>query len=147
MTGKTPPRVNVRKAGISNALVAILLIVVAIAVVGITWAVVSGFLGTGSVKADIAIEKLDLVANGDSIVVVRNLGNVQIDTIDSVTLTCDVTASPTAPTISGPIDPGETATAVWSAGVVPGETCTLTIQATAVNGAGVAASSSAIVRP
>lgn len=140
-----------KRAGISNALVAILLIVVAVAVVGIAWAVISGFIGTGSVKTEIAIEKLDLVANGRSVVVVRNLGNVRIIDITGETLTCDATSDPSPPDIAGPIDPGETVTTLWDysggAGGVPGETCTLTIQGTAVNGAVVAASGSAIVRP
>ena len=136
-----------RRGGISSLLATVLILVVAVALVGIVWAISSGMIGTGAVKADIAIEKLDLVANGNSVVMVRNLGNVRIDSIDSVDLACDVTASPTPPTLNGPIDPGETASAAWQAGVVPGETCTLTVEATAANGANVAASSSAIVRP
>jgi len=55
-------RQRLRRMGISGALVAILLVVVAIAFVGIAVAVMGGYLGTASVKTDIMIEKLDLVA-------------------------------------------------------------------------------------
>jgi len=135
--------------GISGALVAILLVVVAIAFVGIAVAVLSGFIGTGSVKTDIMVERLDLVAKGYSVAVLRNTGNVRIDTINAATLVCDQTANPSPPAFTGvPIDPGKTAMATWDAGgLVPGETCRLTIEATAANGAKVAASASAIVRP
>lgn len=138
------------KKGISPVIATILIVIVAIALVGIAWAIMSGFLGTASVKTDIAVEKLDIVANGMSVAVVRNVGNVRIDSIDEITLTCTSTGSPATPASfePGSIDPGKTATATWDAGdLVPGETCTLTIKATAANGAGVAASSSAIVRP
>jgi len=144
---------RVKKMGISGALVAILLVVVAIAFVGIAVAVLSGFLGTGSVKTDIMIEKLDLVANGYSVAVIRNTGNVRINSIDDISLVCDQTRSPTAPSfdLGAGLDPGKTATATWDAGgttgLVPGETCRLTIQGTAANGAKVAASASSIVRP
>lgn len=140
---------NKWRKGISPAIAAILLVIITIAIVGIAWAVMSGFVGTASVKTDIAIEKLDIVANGMSVAVLRNVGNVQIKSIDEVSLTCTVTGSPAAPTRFDPvpIDPGKTATATWSTMLVPGETCTLTVKATAANGAVVAASSSAIVRP
>jgi hypothetical protein len=149
------------KAGISGALVAILLVVVAIAFVGIAVAVMSGYLGTASVKTDVMIEKLDLVAKGQSVVVVRNTGNVRITGI-TATLTCDQTSNPTPPpfslggggagtttaTASAGLDPGKTISVTWDAGsLIPGETCRLTIQATAANGATAAASASAIVRP
>jgi hypothetical protein len=146
-------KIDRRKAGISGALVAILLVVVAIAFVGIAVAVLSGFIGTGAVKTDIMIEKFDLVAKGYSVLVIRNTGNVRIDTIDPANLVCDQTGTPTPPTeFSGvPIDPGKTASASWDAGgetgLVPGETCRITISATAANGAKVAASASSIVRP
>jgi len=143
-------RQRLRRMGISGALVAILLVVVAIAFVGIAVAVMSGYLGTASVKTDIMVEKLDLVAKGASVVTLRNTGNVRITSIDRATLTCDQTASPTAPTIDlgAGLDPGKTASATWNAGdLIPGETCRLTIEATAANGATVAASASAIVRP
>ena len=135
--------------GISGALVAILLVVVAIAFVGIAVAVLSGFIGTGSVKTDIMVEKLDLVANGYSVAVLRNTGNVRINTIDTANLVCDQTTNPSSPaSFTGvPIDPGKTAMATWSTDLVPGETCRLTIEATAANGAKVAASASSIVRP
>jgi hypothetical protein len=152
-------RQRLRRMGISGALVAILLVVVAIAFVGIAVAVMSGFLGTASVKTDVMIEKLDLVANGQSVLVIRNTGNVRITSI-TATLTCDKTSNPTPPsfnlggggtgtaTASAGLDPGKTTSVTWDAGsLVPGETCRLTIQATAANGATVAASASAIVRP
>jgi hypothetical protein len=146
--------------GISGALVAILLVVVAIAFVGIAVAVMSGYLGTASVKTDVIIEKLDLMAKGQSVVVVRNTGNVRINSI-TATLTCDQTSNPAAPqfslggggttgtaTASAGLDPGKTISVTWDAGsLIPGETCRLTIQATAANGATAAASASAIVRP
>lgn len=140
---------NKWRKGISPAIAAILLVIITIAIVGVTWSIMSGFLGTASVKTDIAIEKLDAVANGISIAVLRNVGNVRIDEINEVDFTCTVSGSLGAPTNFGPvpIDPGKTATATWSTTLVPGETCILTIRATAANGAGVAASSSAIVRP
>ena len=137
------------RMGISGALVAILLVVVAIAFVGIAVAVLSGFLGTGSVKTDIMIEKLDLVASGYSVAVLRNTGNVRISSIDNdkVNLVCDQ-STPAPPTFTGPIDPGKTITATWDAGdLVPGETCRLTVEGTAANGAKVASSASSIVRP
>jgi hypothetical protein len=137
------------KAGISGALVAILLVVVAIAFVGIAVAVMGGYLGTASVKTDIMIEKLDLVASGQSVLVIRNTGNVRIASIDKVTLMCDQSGNATAPKIdlSAGLDPGKTASATWDTNLIPGETCRLTIEATAANGAKVAASASAIVRP
>ncbi len=142
---------NRRKSrlGISGALVTILLVVVAIAFVGIAVAVLSGFIGTGSVKTDIMIEKLDLVANGYSVAVLRNTGNVRINSIDYIYLTCDQTATPTAPTfaLGAGLDPGKTATSTWQTTLVPGETCRLTIEGTAANGAKVSASASSIVRP
>jgi hypothetical protein len=143
-------KIDRRKAGISGALVAILLVVVAIAFVGIAVAVLSGFIGTGSVKTDILIEKFDLVAKGYSVLVIRNTGNVRINTIDSANLVCDQTENPTSPTdFSGvPIDPGKTASATWDAGdLIPGESCRITVSATAANGAKVSASASSIVRP
>jgi len=142
-------RQRLRKMGISGALVAILLVVVAIAFVGIAVAVLSGFLGTGSVKTDIMVEKLDLVANGYSVAVLRNTGNVRINTIDTANLVCDQTANPQTPAfdLGAGLDPGKTATATWQTNLVPGETCRLTIEATAANGAKVAASASSIVRP
>ena len=138
------------KMGISGALVAILLVVVAIALVGVAWAVLSGYLGTASVKADVAIEKLDLVANGQSVLVIRNTGNVRITSLDA-TLTCNAPGvNPNDPQLSSfsNLDPGQTFSEAWDAGdLVPGDTCTLTITGTAANGASVAASASAIVRP
>jgi hypothetical protein len=136
-----------RKAAISGALVAILLVVVAIAFIGIAVAVLSGFIGTGSVKTDIMIEKLDLVANGYSVAVLRNTGNVRITSINATRLVCDQSGTLAQPTFTGPIDPGKTITATWSTTLIPGETCRLTIEATAANGAKVAASASSIVRP
>ncbi|MCL7394512.1 MAG: hypothetical protein LZ169_06825 [Thaumarchaeota archaeon] len=152
-------RQRLRRMGISGALVAILLVVVAIAFVGIAVAVMGGYLGTASVKTDVMIEKLDLVANGQSVVAVRNTGNVRITSI-TATLTCDQTKSPSSPsfnlggggtgtaTASAGLDPGKTISVTWDAGnLIPGETCRLTIEATAANGATAAASASAIVRP
>lgn len=138
-----------RRKGISPAIAAILLVIITIAIVGIAWAIMSGFLGTASVKTDIAVEKLDIVANGMSIAVLRNVGNVRINSIDDISLTCTASGGPATPADFDPvpIDPGKTATATWSTTLVPGETCTLTVKATAANGAVVAASSSAIVRP
>jgi len=139
---------RLRKMGISGALVTILLVVVAIAFVGIAVAVLSGFIGTGSVKTDIMVEKLDLVANGYSVAVLRNTGNVRITSIDAANLVCDQTDdTPAQPTFTGPIDPGKTITSTWQTTLVPGETCRLTIEATAANNAKVAASASSIVRP
>ncbi|MEM3953275.1 MAG: hypothetical protein QXP74_07715 [Nitrososphaerota archaeon] len=140
---------NKWRKGISPVIATLLVVIVAIALVGIFWAIMSGFLGTASVKTDIAIEKLDIVANGISVAVVRNVGNVRITSIDEVTLTCTESASLATPESFEPvpIDPGKTATATWPTTLIPGETCTLTIKATAANGAVVAASSSAIVRP
>ncbi len=136
------------RLGISGALVTILLVVVAIAFVGIAVAVLSGFIGTGSVKTDIMIEKLDLVANGYSVVVLRNTGNVRIKSIDTINLVCDQSANPSLPSFgNATIDPGKTITSTWSTTLVPGETCRLTIEATAANGAKVSASASSIVRP
>ncbi|MEM0154050.1 MAG: archaellin/type IV pilin N-terminal domain-containing protein [Ignisphaera sp.] len=145
-------RNNRWRKGISPVIATILIVILVIALVGIAWAIMSGFLGTASVKTDIAIEKLDIVANGMSVAVVRNVGNVRIKSIDEVTLTCTSSNSPTAPAntdfdLGDGLDPGKTATATWSTTLIPGETCTLTIKATAANGASVAASSSAIVRP
>ena len=142
-------RQRLRRMGISGALVAILLVVVAIAFVGIAVAVMGGYLGTASVKTDIMVEKLDLVAKGASVVTLRNTGNVRITSIDKVTLMCDQSGNATAPKIdlSAGLDPGKTASATWDTNLIPGETCRLTIQATAANGAKVAASASAIVRP
>jgi len=140
-------RQRLRRVGISGALVTILLVVVAIAFVGIAVAVLSGFIGTGSVKTDIMVERLDLVANGYSVAVLRNTGNVRVSSISYVQLTCDQ-STPTPPTFTGPIDPGKTITSTWDAGdLVPGETCRLTIEALAANNARVAASASSIVRP
>ncbi|MEM2293553.1 MAG: hypothetical protein QXX41_09795 [Nitrososphaerota archaeon] len=140
---------NKWRKGISPVIATLLIVIVAIALVGIAWAIMSGFLGTASVKTDIAIEKLDIVANGMSVAVVRNVGNVRISSIDEVTLTCASSGNPAAPSfdLGDGLDPGKTATATWSTVLIPGETCTLTIKATAANGAKVAASSSAIVRP
>ncbi|MCS7112334.1 MAG: hypothetical protein NZ912_08885 [Ignisphaera sp.] len=142
-------RRGLSRAGISGAITTILIIIMAIAVVGIAWAVISGFIGVASVKTDMAVEKLDMVANGMSIAMLRNTGNVRIERIDEISLSCTITSSP--PTPPGldpmPLDPGKTATATWATTLVPGETCTLTVRGTAANGASVAASSSAIVRP
>ena len=144
-------RNNRWRKGISPVIATILIVILVIALVGIAWAIMSGFLGTASVKTDIAIEKLDIVANGMSVAVVRNVGNVRIKSIDEVTLTCTESNNPDglSPSSFDPtsIDPGKTATATWPTTLIPGETCTLTIKATAANGAKVAASSSAIVRP
>ena len=150
-------RQRLRRMGISGALVAILLVVVAIAFVGIAVAVMGGYLGTASVKTDIMIEKLDLVASGQSVLVIRNTGNVRIAKIDSATLTCG--ASSTGSTGSSnsasidvssikDLDPGKTAAVTFQIqNAVPGATCTLSITGTAANGATVAASASAIIRP
>jgi hypothetical protein len=147
-------KIDRKKAGISGALVAILLVVVAIAFVGIAVAVLSGFIGTGSVKTDILIEKLDLVANGYSVAVLRNTGNVRITSINSALIVCASEGSTAQGTDikdkfspSSDIDPGKTSTATFQQAFVPGDTCTLTITATAANGAKVSTSSSAIVRP
>jgi hypothetical protein len=106
------------------------------------------------------VEKLDLVAKGQSVVVVRNTGNVRINGI-TAKLVCDQ-SSPTPPTFplggggtgtttataSAGLDPGKTISVTWDAGnLIPGETCRLTIEATAANGATAAASASAVVRP
>ena len=138
------------RKGISQPIVAIILVIIALAIVGIAAAIMMGFLGTAAVKTDIMVEKLDLVANGRSVAVLRNTGNVRIDSIDEVTLTCGTSGSPATPATTDfavPIDPGKTATATWDTTLIPGETCTLTIKATAANGAVVAASASAVVRP
>jgi len=146
-------RQRLRRMGISGALVAILLVVVAIAFVGIAVAVMGGYLGTASVKTDIMIEKLDLVASGQSVLVIRNTGNVRIASLKAATLTCGAGGSPTDLTsdISAAIsnlDPGKTGAATFQLkNAVPGETCTLSITANAANGATVAASASAIIRP
>jgi len=147
--GQVESKQRLRRMGISGALVAILLVVVAIAFVGIAVAVMSGFLGTASVKTDIMIEKLDLVANGYSVVVLRNTGNVRINSIDNAILTCAQTQGPAQPQfdLGAGLDPGKTATVTWQTALVPGETCTLTIEAEAANDAKVATSASAIVRP
>jgi hypothetical protein len=147
-------QVDKKKAGLSGALVAILLVVVAIAFVGIAVAVLSGFIGTGSVKTDIMVEKLDLVANGYSVAVLRNVGNVRVASIDSALIVC-ASQGEAAQAIdikdkfspSSNIDPGKTSTATFQQAFVPGDTCTLTVKATAANGAEVSTSSSAIVRP
>ena len=147
---------RLRRMGISGALVAILLVVVAIAFVGIAVAVMGGYLGTASVKTDIMIEKLDLVASGQSVLVIRNTGNVRIASIDSATLTCGASGtggnstSINVPSIKDikDLDPGKTAAVTFQIqNAVPGATCTLSITGTAANGATVAASASAIIRP
>ena len=144
---------RLRRMGISGALVTILLVVVAIAFVGIAVAVLSGFMGTGSVKTDIMVEKLDLVASGYSVAVLRNTGNVRITNIDSALIVCASQGADQGTDIkdefspSSNIDPGKTSTATFQQAFVPGDTCTLTITATAANGAKVSTSSSAIVRP
>jgi len=148
-------RQRLRRMGISGALVAILLVVVAIAFVGIAVAVMGGYLGTASVKTDIMIEKLDLVASGQSVLVIRNTGNVRINSIDEAKLACGGSSTDLTSTISAAIsnlDPGKTAAAMFDlskviSGIAPGETCTLSITASAANGAKVAASASAMVRP
>jgi len=144
---------RLRRMGISGALVAILLVVVAIAFVGIAVAVMGGYLGTASVKTDIMIEKLDLVASGQSVLVIRNTGNVRIASIDSATLTCGASGTggnSTSINVSSikDLDPGKTAAVTFQIqNPVPGTTCTLSITAKAANGATVAASASAIIRP
>ena len=141
---------KISRKGISQPIVAIILVIIALVIVGIAAAIMMGFLGTAAVKTDIMVEKLDLVADGRSVVVLRNTGNVRIDSIDEVTLTCGASGSPAAPDtgeFAVPIDPGKTATAIWDTSLIPGETCTLTVKATAANGAVVAASASAVVRP
>lgn len=147
-------RQRLRRMGISGALVAILLVVVAIAFVGIAVAVMGGYLGTASVKTDIMIEKLDLVASGQSVLVIRNTGNVRIASIDSATLTCGASGTGGNSTSSinvssiKDLDPGKTAAVTFQIqSAVPGTTCTLSITAKAANGATVAASASAIIRP
>jgi len=146
-------RQRLRRMGISGALVAILLVVVAIAFVGIAVAVMGGYLGTASVKTDIMIEKLDLVASGQSVLVIRNTGNVRIASIDSATLTCGASGTggnSTSINVSSikDLDPGKTAAVTFQIqSAVPGTTCTLSITAKAANGATVAASASAIIRP
>jgi hypothetical protein len=101
------------------------------------------------------IEKLDLVASGQSVLVIRNTGNVRITSLKDATLTCGGSPVSTTPDLKTQIsaaisnlDPGKTGAATFQLNdAVPGETCTLSITAEAANKATVAASASAIVRP
>jgi alcohol dehydrogenase YqhD (iron-dependent ADH family) len=92
------------------------------------------------------------VASGQSVLVIRNTGNVRIANLKAATLTCgggspiDLTSD--IGTAISNLDPGKTAAATFQIqNAVPGETCTLSITANAANGATVAASASAIIRP
>ena len=138
------------KKGISHALLVMLIIVLAVAVFGVVAAVIYGWFGATSVKVDASVTKLDLVASGDSVLMLRNTGNVRL-TSATASMTCEQTAAPTAPTITLPgdgLDPGKSVAVVWDAGgLVPGEKCTISITGDAANGASWAASASAVVRP
>lgn len=137
------------RKGISEALVLVLIIVVAIAIVGIVGAMLLAYPGMLGAKADMIIDKVDLVADGQSIVVVRNTGNVRIDHIDQATVTCDGTQMDIVGffTVSS-LDPGKSLTVVFPlTGTSAGQRCTITITGTAANGANVAASATAYVRP
>ncbi|MEM3921817.1 MAG: hypothetical protein QXG25_02915 [Nitrososphaerota archaeon] len=136
------------RKGISEALVLVLIIVVAIAIVGIVGAMLLAYPGMLGAKADMIIDKVDLVADGQSIVVVRNTGNVRIDRIDSATVACDGTQMDIADHLAAPLDPGKSSTAVFQlTDISAGQRCTITITGTAANGANVAASATAYVRP
>jgi len=139
------------KAGVSHALMVILMVVLALAIGGVVAAILMGYPGMLATKADVSIEKVDLVATGQSVIVIRNTGNVRITEL-TVTVDCESGASTTIPSsqfsIGEGLDPGKSvATTFPLSNAVPGELCTISLTGTAANGASIAASASAYVRP
>jgi len=140
---------NPAKTGVSYALMVILMVVISLAIAGVIAAILMGWPGMLATKAEASIEKVDLVATGSSVIVVRNTGNVRITNL-AATVYCETSGPQTAPdlNVGEGLDPGKTVAATFNLNnAVPGERCTISLTGEGANGAAIAASASAYVRP
>ena len=119
----------------------ILLVVAAIAIVGIASAVLLYFVGTGSVKVDMLIERLEL-RQGSGIATIRNVSNIRVMRVDRLELVCSSRTVELDPgMIPTPVPPGLAHTLVFRHDVDAGDSCKLFIEAEAEGGYRIAASS------
>jgi hypothetical protein len=104
-------RTRVRsKAGMSEGVLAILMIVVALVIAVVVWLFVSGFVGTAAVNPKAAIQQFDITVSpgGDTAVVtlvIKNTGNVKISGATPTLVDVGVTLDPEGDTTA---DPGRT---------------------------------------
>jgi hypothetical protein len=120
----------------------ILLIVVAIALAGIASAVLLYFMGVGSVKAEIIIERFEL-GQGSGILAIRNVSNIKIVRIDRLELVCSsgATMELDPGMIPTPMPPGLTHTIIFHHDAGAGDSCKILIEGEAEGGYRFAASS------
>jgi len=112
----------------------ILLVVAAIAIVGIATTVIMYYAGVGAVKAELLIERLDL-RRGGGIFTVRNLSNVKVLSIEKLELQCSSRVFQLDRSmIPLPMPPGGSATVAFNVDVYDGDECRLFIQATGEGG-------------
>ena len=119
----------------------ILLVVVAIAMVGIATTVIMYYAGIGAVKAELLIERLEL-REGGGILTIRNVSNVKMLSIDKLELQCSSRVFQLDRSmIPLPMPPGGSATVAFNIDVYDGDECRLFIQATGEGGYSMASSS------
>ena len=141
---------NPAKTGVSYALMVILMVVISLAIAGVIASILMGWPGMLATKAEASIEKVDLVATGSSVIVVKNTGNVRITDL-AVTVDCEKSGQQNVLNLNvgEGLDPGKTVAETFNLGnnAVPGERCTISLTGEGANGAAIAASASAYVRP
>ena len=127
----------------------LLIVCIALAVVGIAFAVLIFWTGIGAVKPDIVVEKVDLVANRPSIIGLRNTGNVDIIEIERIMLECSSATIEVDPgLVPTPLKVGSSTTLALdlsSYGVTAGQQCSVHVKAITEGGYGVAATSGPVI--
>ena len=143
------------KAGLSEGIIAILLVVVGLVVAIFVFAFATGFLGSAAVSPKAAIQQFDIAVSGAGAgpavvtLIVKNTGNVRITDITTEWVNAPPgTPPPTA--ASTTVDPGKTVTmtADVSAGtLIVGNQYSLRVRITYVNGATEVLTATATARP
>jgi hypothetical protein len=143
------------KAGLSEGMIAILLIIVGLVIAVFVFMFATGFLGSAAVSPKAAIQQFDITVTGAGsgpaavTLIVRNTGNVRIDSITTEW----VNAPPGTPVPTADItrvDPGKTVTMIAD---VPADTLiignqySLRVTITYANGATEVLTTTATARP
>jgi hypothetical protein len=131
------------KAGLSEGMIAMLLIIVGLVIVVFVFMFATGFLGSAAVSPKAAIQQFDITVSGAGsgpavvTLIIKNTGNVRIDSITTTWINAPAgTPVPTA--ASTTVDPGRTVTMVANvpAGtLIVGNQYSLRVTINYVNGA------------
>jgi hypothetical protein len=131
------------KAGLSEGMIAMLLIIVGLVIVVFVFMFATGFLGSAAVSPKAAIQQFDITVSGAGsgpavvTLIIKNTGNVRIDSITTSWINAPGgTPDPTA--ASTTVDPGRTVTMVANvpAGtLIVGNQYSLRVTINYVNGA------------